>query len=152
VQLICAVSVIALGNSKMTVLVPLRNELHASKNTKFMSLFLDSNSWISAAYSCAIMLNYKLLRILALFSDSSDFAFSLFSAVFFFLLIEESWHYLKINVFCEVFCLLFPLMLASAEQPVGHCHFKAFPSDVHINLPAFSTTPILLDFPRNRVL
>lgn len=83
-QLIGAVSVIVLGNSKMTVLVPLRNELHASKNTKFMSLFLDSNSWISAAYSCAIMLNYKLLRILALFSDSSDFAFSLFSAVFFF--------------------------------------------------------------------
>lgn len=67
-----------------------------------MSLFLDSNSWISRHILVLLCLTYKLLRILALFSYHSDFAFSVFFAVFFFSLTKEPWYHLKIHPTCKV--------------------------------------------------
>lgn len=51
-----SVSVVALGNHKIVVLVPLRKELHASNSRKLISLFLRQQQLHLGAY-CAVVLN-----------------------------------------------------------------------------------------------
>lgn len=77
----------------MIVLVPLRKELHASNNRKLISLFLDSNSWISGHIIVLSCLTSKLLKILALFSYHADFSFGVLSALLFVSLIEVTWYF-----------------------------------------------------------
>lgn len=68
----------------MIVLVLLRKELHASKNRKLISLFLDSNSRLSGHIIVLSCLTYKVLRIF-LRSLSTLILPSVFSPVSFFL-------------------------------------------------------------------